>query len=854
VSESRASVLLTPLPVDRLREPLHAVGARRGCFVLSAPTGSGKSTRVARYLLESGLDGQIWVLQPRRLATRVLARRVAAELGGSLGGTCGYAVRFERRAGPDTRILFVTEGLLLRRLLEDPTLRGIGALVFDEFHERHLDTDLGLALAVRTRQQYRPDLVIGVMSATLDVEVARRAVPTAEVLAADGRSWPVTIEYAAGVADQRVWDLAAQTWRTAARGGYAGDCLIFMPGSYEIRRTIDALLALPEARGRDILPLHGELPVEAQDAALEDGARPKVIVATNVAETSLTIPGVRLVIDSGLARFPEFDAQRGINTLLVQKISQASAGQRAGRAGRVAAGHCIRLWPERDHAWRPLHTAAEIRRVELSGSVLQLRCAGIDDVTALPWVEEPPADHWQRAHQLLADLGAVDAAQQPTAIGRAMARLPVHPRYARILVAARDLGMVDAVALAVALSEVRPIVLPLDDRRLADQREDQLLDEHTQHSDLLYAVRAWQWAAAHDFEDGFCRKWGIHRQAALEAGRIARQLHAVATDGSAPGGQQTADPAQVATGVRQCLLYGFADHLALRCDRATLRCDLVHGRRGEIARESVVQTAPLLVAAEIEERTVRGDVTVMLRRNTAVDEAWLRAAYPADWSERVLTRLDAQTRRVEGVRQTCFRDLVIGSKADAEPDPEAAARLLADAVEQGTMPLKEWGETEENWIRRVNCLARRCPELGIAPIGAAERRVIIEQLVHGARSYREIKELPVMPVLHDWLPVGLLALVDAWVPDRFALPNGKSVKLRYEEDGSVVLPAILQQLYDVPGKSLCVADGRIPLKIEILAPSRRPVQMTADLDAFWTSSYPAVKKDLRGRYPKHEWR
>lgn len=844
------SATSNPLPVESIRAELAAALRRGRNFILTAPTGSGKSTRVPPMLLAAGVPGQVIVLQPRRLPARMLARRVAAETATQPGQFAGWQVRFDRCAGPATRILYVTEGLLLRRLLGEPNLKGVGAILFDEFHERHLDGDLGLALALRLQRERRPDLVLGVLSATLDAAALAARLPDCALLHAEGRMYPVEVRHqAAGAAP--VWEAAAQAFRNAARAGMDGDCLIFMPGAREIHRTLAELDNLPEARGYDRHALHGELPPVAQDAAVTPGARPKIIVATNVAETSLTIPGVRLVIDSGLARIPDFDPARGINTLLVQRISQASAEQRAGRAGRVAPGVCIRLWGAAEHRHRPLQTEPEVRRLDLAEALLLLRCAGIDDVRAFPWIEPPPEAHLARAERLLHDLGAVTAGGALSATGRRMAAFPLHPRQARVLLAGAAAGCLRPVCLLLALAQGRSLLLPLDDQRRAAAREEQIHTAATAASDLLLDMQALQWAAAHDFAHAFCREWGIHHNAATEALRVAGQLESVAQEQGLAGAGDAACPAAT---LCRCLLAGYSDQLALRRDRATLRCDLVHGRRGEISRHSVVQNARLLISTDIEERELRGEVTVLLQGNSAVEEAWLEEDFPDDFSEERVTAYDPATRRVACRRQRRFRDLVLLVEDAGTPDADAAARLLAEAVQAHGLVLKNWDGAADNWIRRVNCLARSCPELEIALIDAAARRMLLEHICHGAVSYKEVKDRPVMPELRAWLTAEVLPLVDLWTPERFPLAGDRTVKLRYEEDGSVVLPAVLQQLYDVPGAALRICDGRLPLKVEILSPARRPVQVTTDLDAFWSGSYPAVKKELRGRYPKHAWR
>ncbi|HXN35189.1 MAG TPA: helicase-related protein, partial [Opitutaceae bacterium] len=448
------------LPIYELEPALVASLRGRGRVIVQAPTGSGKSTQVPQILLRHGFlaGGQVVVLQPRRLAARMLARRVASELGTELGDLVGYQIRLESRVSARTRIRFVTEGILLRQMTFDPELRGVSAVIFDEFHERHLYGDISLARALGLQRTTRPDLRIAVMSATLDAGALGEYLAPCDVLVSKGRTHPVRIEYLARPVNfdaEPVWDAAARECARVA-AATAGDMLVFMPGAYEINRTIQAIQGDRGLRGFAVLPLHGELSAEAQDRAVSRSDGRKIIVSTNVAETSLTIEGVTAVIDCGLARMARFDPERGINTLLVEKISAASADQRAGRAGRTAPGVCVRLWTEREHGQRPAHELPEVKRLDLSEVVLALKASGIADVAGFGWFEKPDPRGLERAEALLADLGALDPGTGAIAdLGRRMLRFPVHPRYARMFLAAQERGCVRSVAMMAALTQGR---------------------------------------------------------------------------------------------------------------------------------------------------------------------------------------------------------------------------------------------------------------------------------------------------------------------------------------------------------------------------------------------------------------
>ena len=471
------------LPVYELEPAIVASLRARGRVIVQAPTGSGKSTQLPQMLLRHGfLDrGQVVVMQPRRLAARMLARRVAEEVGSELGGLVGYQIRLESRVSAQTKIRFVTEGILLRQMTFDPGLGSVSAILFDEFHERHLYGDISLARALEIQRHGRQDLLIAVMSATLDSGALSRYLAPCDVLVSEGRTHPVRVEYLARPVNfeaDPVWEVAARECERVA-GETPGDMLVFMPGAYEIGRTIQAIQGARALRGFAALPLHGELPPEAQDRAVARCGGRKIIVSTNVAETSLTIDGVTAVVDSGLARAARFDPERGINTLLVEKISAASAEQRAGRAGRTAPGVCVRLWTEREHGQRPAHETPEVKRLDLSEVVLTLKAAGIVDIAAFDWFEKPDPRGIERAEALLADLGALAGPGGAiTDVGRRMLRFPVHPRYARMFLEAQGRGCVRPVAMMAALTQGRNFLLRGVPREVADAREEALGEEH----------------------------------------------------------------------------------------------------------------------------------------------------------------------------------------------------------------------------------------------------------------------------------------------------------------------------------------------------------------------------------------
>ncbi len=893
-------------------------------LILSAPTGSGKSTQVPQMLLKHGVlgDGQVVILQPRRLATRLLATRVAQELGVQLGQEVGYQIRFENVTSAKTKIRFVTEGVLLRQMIDDPKLRGVSALIFDEFHERHLYGDITLARALDLQEQHRPDLNLVVMSATLNagelekylserrspdrrVAIERRQLladqeigaPGCSVLSSAGRMFPVEIEYAAepGYVDRRpVWEQAADAFSNYVHGGGEGDVLVFMPGGYEISQTIEAIRHSSEAKGFILLPLHGELPPRDQDAAVARYEKRKVVVATNVAETSLTIDGVRLVIDSGLARKALYDSNRGINTLLIEKISQSSSDQRAGRAGRTAPGVCMRLWSREEHGHRLMQELPEVKRLDLSEVVLTLKAAGVEDLGKFRWLEKPDEVSLKHAEELLTDLGALKMASarvpraesgvapdsdeskilsgdklvkrnfqrdaenntpeacapqlQITPIGRKMLAFPLHPRYARMLLAAQEYGCVYQACLVAALTQGRDLLLRNCGKEVDSAREDLLGEKST--SDFWILMRAWTFAANNQFRVDACRKLGIHAVTARQVGPLFEQFLRIAErEGLDVKPGEVKDEA-----LQKCVLIGFSDRVARRVDQGTLRCDLVHNRRGVLARESVVQQSPLLVVAEIREVEMRDkEMNTILSLATAIESDWLRELFPEDIESDLHVQFDSTSKRVQAAELLKFRGLALSARRVEPPPADAAARLLAEQVIAGNLTLKDWDDSVDQWILRLNLLAKWCPEFELPPITDDDRKHLIEQLCHGAFGYKDIKERDVKPVVKSWLSAAQHELLNKHAPERLSLTNGRTPKVVYEASNPPHIALRIQELYDV-NQTPKIAVGRVPVVVHILTPGMKPIQVTQDLASFWREQYPKIKPELSRKYPKHLWR
>lgn len=833
------------LPIEELRDEIISSLQKNNRLIIEAPTGSGKSTQVPQFLLENGLleNGRGVILQPRRLAARMLAKRVAQERNASLGQEVGYCIRHDIEYCAETKLLFVTEGILLRQMLEDPLLSNISILIFDEFHERHLYSDITLMQSLRLQESTRPDLKIIVMSATLDTETLATYLDPCRVLRSTGRTHPVTINYLRQEpAEEKIWDLAANS-ASKMLSQTPGHLLIFMPGAYEINRTINALRAeLPS--NILLFPLHGELPPADQDAAVQSSPTRKIIVTTNVAETSLTIDGVTGVIDAGLARIARFDARRGMNTLLIEKISAASADQRAGRAGRTAPGLCWRLWTERNHERRALRDIPEIHRVDLAEVLLLLKKFKLSSTSR--WLEAPQTTSFQKAELLLQDLGALDHEGKITKKGEQMLTFPTHPRYAAMLLAAEKLGCVRAAALMAAFTQARPLLLRVD-RKTEETRRD-LFGGGS--SDFLVLSRLFSWAESRNFKMESCRQLGIHADAAKQVARIFEQfLNLAQAQGLAIEKTPPSDES-----IAQCILAGFSDQVARRRSAGTLLCDMVHGRRGMLIKESAASESRLIVATEINEiGQSSGDVRIQLSMATAIDEGMLRNIFPHDFSDKTELYFDTTNNRVAEKKEKVFRDLVLESITRDVFSSQEASKILAHGIIEQELPLPTWNEEATSWIARYEWLQRFHPEVELPPWSEKLRVRALEQLCQGALSYREVKDRPAISALETLLIPAQQAVFRKLAPTHYELPSGRKAPLRYQPNGDVILSATIQDLFGLTVAPK-LAHGKVPITIEILAPNRRPIQVTRDLASFWKTAYPKIREELARRYPKHQWK
>ncbi len=846
------------LPVFEIADQLRAAvtAGERSRVLLKAPTGSGKSTSVPGMLVDAGISGTILVIEPRRMAARLLAGWVAKQRGATLGREVGYAVRFDTKYGNDTRILYLTDGVFQRWIQDDPELHGVGAVVFDEFHERRLAVDIALARCLDLQDGPRPDLRVVVMSATLETAGLADFLTPAVSLEAGGRTYPVDVLYRpdkAPVNDRRggpprevpVWEKMVTVCREAMAMPDAGNILMFLPGTHEIRKTIELLESGSTTRGWDVFPLYSSLPPAAQEAAISPGAKPKIIVATNVAETSLTIEGVRTVIDSGLARISSYEPRRAINTLLIRKISRAAAEQRAGRAGRTAPGRALRLWSEADHARRAEFEASEVHRVDLAEAVLLLKAAGVSEIRDFRWFDAPVEAALLRAEHLLHDLGALDAHGHLTEEGAKMASLPLEPRFSRLMLAGYEHGCVAETAFIAAAVQGEGV---FTNKRGGMGRKDFLFADDD--SDFAGEWRAFESAEAMKFDPQRCGQLGILARGARETAQGFDRLCSLAARFGWEW--QPVDFMERREAVGKAMLASFSDQLAIRFNQGTLACKLVGNRRGKLDEESCVRNAPAFVAAEITEVEAR-EVITHLRRATAIDSAWLAELFPEDLSQSDAAAWDEARRRVVSRKETRFRDLVMEAKeSDHHINLDQAAAILAAKVLSEDLVLKNWDHSVEQWTARLLLLGKAMPELEMPGWSDEDKADAIAQICHGSVAYKDIKEANVWRVLREWLSAAQRAALDSYCPERIDLPNGQSAKITYEAAKDPFISVRVSHLFGI-WETPTIVNGRVPLLVHILTPGQKPWQMTKDLKGFWASGYAQMKKEVAGRYPRHPW-
>ena len=835
---------LPTLPILEALPALRAALAAAPAAVLEAPPGAGKSTVVPLALLdEPWVRGRkILMLEPRRLAARAVAQRMAETLGETVGMTVGHRMRLDTRVGPHTRIEVVTEGVLTRMLQSDPALEGVAAVLFDEFHERSLQADTGLALCLDARATLGTDLRIVVMSATLDgaavsALLTRATGATVPVVTAAGRMYPVAVRYVGRAmpvlpggdeSPERLLALAVQR----ALHECEGDVLAFLPGAGEIRRALAMLEGMPEVKGPVVLlPLYGELPPAEQARALapDPGGRRRVVLATNIAETSLTLPGVRAVVDSGLVRRAAFDPVTGMSRLETRRISRAAADQRAGRAGRVAEGACYRLWSEGAQRSLAAQTPPEIVEADLAPLALDLAEWGADQAMTLPWLDVPPAPMLDSARDLLQRLGALDDARRITAHGRALARLPTHPRLAHLLLEARRRG---ESRLGAQLAAV------LGERDLLRGRPGEARDADVLARLDLVLGRG---RGAGDLDPGAVAR--VRRNAELFERRLVDRR---------PAEGPTVDP-RPSLGAAGLLACAYPDRIGRRRTGDAPRFLLANGRGAAFAHVDRLGRSEFIVALDLDDR----DREARILLAAALDRATLEAAADGRLRREVEVAWSSQDEAVVAREVERIDGLVIAEKPLPRVPPEAALAAMQEGLRQLGVDVLPWTDEARAFCARVE-LARRSalpgtgdwPDFSAAALAADHDW--LEPWLEGITRRSHLARLPVMDALRLRLGADRCRRLEDWLPSHLTVPTGSRIRIDYLDD---LAPCASMRMQEVFGMATTprLADGRLPVTFKLLSPAQRPLQVTADLASFWRNAYVEVRKDMRGRYPRHYW-
>ena len=781
-------------PVEEKIGDIRSALARNRDVVLTAPPGSGKTTCVPPALLdEPWLAGRkIVMLEPRRLAARTCAQFIASKLGEPVGATVGYQVRLERKIGHATRLEIVTEGLLAQRLLSDPELRDVGLVIFDEFHERSLACDLSFAMALEVRRALRPDLRLLVMSATLDADEVSAHLGDAETVRAEGRMFPVETRYLGDMSMSGAVSLAAKET--------SGDILCFLPGEGEIRRAAESLSGC----GLEVLPLYGAMPKEAQDAVFAPSSRRKAILATSIAETSVTIPGITCVIDSGLMRVPRFSPSTGMSGLVTLPLTKDRAEQRRGRAGRVRAGVCYRLWTEGEQVHRPEKMSPEILDADLCSLVLSSAAWGATKRDGLPWMTQPPASSWDQSVALLSMLGALDSEGRLTRKGEAMSRMPMHPRLANMVMCAKDIGGdVETAAILAAIVE--------EGGRKGESDIRKILDEVLETPNRPFSKRILQ---------------------------LSRRFASKAS-------QTDAKPSRASEGALLALAY--PDRVARNRGNGTFR--MVSGRGAALDQTDALAKSAYIVCCELDDRL--GDAKVFLA--SPIDEADVLSLFADKVEDEPFCEWDRREGRVKCVIRRKVGAMVVGEKpAKVEPGDGRVVECLVDGIRQkGVENLPCWTKDSLQLRARIAFLNRHC-EGWPAPDDESVLKALAGFL-DGISRWRDLERVDMSAVLgcliadagHDRRELDRLA------PSRMEVPSGSNMLIRYEGDEPTV-EVRLQECFGLM-ETPKVAGGKVPVVMTLLSPAQRPVQVTKDLAGFWREGYQLVRKDLRGRYPKHYW-
>lgn len=835
---------LSPLPIDEvLPEIVRALSVPGASLVLEAPPGAGKTTRVPRALLDGGTEGEIIVLEPRRLAARLAARRVAEELGERVGETVGYTVRFEDVSSARTRVRFVTEGVLTRRLIADPSLRGISTVLLDEIHERHLQGDVALALLRQLQRTKRPDLRLVAMSATLDAAPIAAFLDCA-VVRSEGKRFEVAITHLAAPDDRKLDLQIASAVRSLLHDGIDGHVLVFLPGAADIRRALASCAKLAAEHDIALLPLHGDLSPAEQDRAVGSSKQRKVILSTNVAESSVTIDGVVAVIDSGLVRVARHAPWSGLPTTAIEKTSRASATQRAGRAGRTRPGRALRLYTKADHDARPEHDTPEIQRVDLAQTLLELHVSPLG--RELVWLDPPKADAVAAAESLLGRLGAVGDDGTLTQIGERMLGLPLHPRQARLVVEAERRGVAEEGCVLAALVGERDLrtsaKTSFDGSRggPAGPGRARTHDGATERSDLLALLDLYHEAEGSGFAAHTLRSIGLDPAGVRSTERAAKQLMRMLRRGSPSKRPETAKAIDDA--LLLSVLAGFPDRVARRRKTGSRDLALAQGGTAELAETSAVRDAPWFVAVDVELQRGR----TVVRIASEIEPEWLIELFEERIRDVADLGFDDAKGVVTGGSKMTYDALSIAESPGFDAnDPRVADLLFERAKARGARSFAAEG-TLDRWLARARFAATQ--DKTIEPPTDDLVLATLRSACAGKKSFRELESGGFLEALRA--RVGSYGLIDQLAPERITLASSRSARIEYEPGKPPWVESYLQDFF---GTKTSPRAGNVPIVLHLLAPNKRAVQVTTDLQGFWERHYPAIRKELMRKYPRHAW-
>ncbi|MBO7166166.1 MAG: ATP-dependent helicase HrpB [Kiritimatiellae bacterium] len=796
-------------PVEEIIPAIKDSLERNRTVVLRSPPGSGKTTCLPRALMDSKFlgDKKILMLEPRRLAARSSAQYIASCLGETVGGKVGFQVRLERKISSRTKLEIITEGLLTQRILNDPELHDVGIIIFDEFHERSLACDLGFALALDVRRAFRPDLRIVVMSATLDVEPIAKHLEDADIHTAQARMYPVeTVYLRDDPLFSPVHQVMANAVRRAVLSNEDGDILCFLPGEGEIRRTKELLDEMPEMRNVRVMPLYGAMSKDLQDEVLRPCGRRKIVLSTSIAETSLTIEGVRIVIDSGLMRVSRFSPNSGMSRLETLPLTKDRAEQRRGRAGRTAPGVCYRLWTEAKDFSLKAQMNPEIEEADLTATLLSAASWGSVDIDGMPWLTTPPPASWSRAKELLYLLGALDGEYRLTDHGKSMSALPVHPRLANMILRARSIGLGNTASLLAAILEEMPNGGP------------------RKESDLRNVV---------DF---------VHNR---PNERFSKRVRELASRWSSNSREET--PCEIG----ELLVYAFPDRIAHNRGNGSFR--MTSGKGAFLDRTELLSSEEYLVVCELNDGG--GDAKIHLA--SPVSEAAIERIFADEIKTVVTTEWNKKTESVDALKEIKLHEMTLHRSAHANADENDMQSALFEGIRLKGVAQLEWTAFSKQLQSRINFLHREMPDENWPDVSDESLERNLEKWfapwTTGMTKWTHLEKLDLVAVLdtvlaeysHDRREL------DRFAPVKMEVPSGSMMTIHYEEAEPFVQVRI-QEVFGLK-ETPKVANGKIPIVMKLLSPAQRPVQITRDLSHFWKSSYELVRKDLRGRYPKHYW-